>query len=278
MNTQYQYIKLLTIAGSDSGGGAGIQADLKTFSALGCYGMSVITAVTSQNTCGVRNILGVQGNHVASQLDAVLEDLPPRAIKIGMLHRPEIVEIVSEKLQALNETPIVFDPVMVSTSGDPLITLETVELLKEKLFPLCDLVTPNLDEAETLEGFPVRNKKDMEEVGKRILHYGSKAVLVKGGHLEGNQVFDVLCQRGGKITIFKGEKISTSNSHGTGCTLSSAIASFLAQGKNLEEAVREGREYVRNALESGKEIRTGKGKGPLNHFFSPIEMKKVTES
>ncbi len=270
-----QYFKLLTIAGSDSGGGAGIQADLKTFSALGCYGMSVITAITAQNTCGVKDIMEIPAKYVSSQLDAILGDMVPHAVKIGMLHQPEIVGIVAEKLQMINEIPLVLDPVMVATSGDRLVSLETVKLMKEKLFPLCSLITPNLDEAEFLEGVRVRTKSDMEVVGRKLLQYGSQSVLVKGGHLQGRQIFDVLCQKGGKISVYEGEIIFTTNSHGTGCTLSSAIASFLAQGKNMEDAVVEAREFVRKALEYGKDVKTGKGNGPLNHFFAPRKMKKI---
>jgi len=263
------YIPVLSIAGSDSSGGAGIQADLKTFAALGCYGMTVITATTAQNTQGVKDIHPIPAAHIEAQLNACLEDIPPKAIKIGMVNQPEVVEVLAYILKRLPQIPIVFDPVMVATSGDRLIADGTMALLKEKLFPLASLITPNLDEAAVLTGYKVDTIDKMNQAGKAILDMHCQAVLIKGGHLSTPIIQDVLFQKDQSVQIFESPFINTSNLHGTGCTLSSAIAAELAKGHPLSLAVEEARKYVIGALDSGKDIRTGHGNGPLNHFYKP---------
>ncbi|WP_291783189.1 bifunctional hydroxymethylpyrimidine kinase/phosphomethylpyrimidine kinase [Cecembia sp.] len=263
------YIPVLSIAGSDSSGGAGIQADLKTFAALGCFGMTVITATTAQNTQGVRQIHPIPAAHIEAQMTAVLEDIPPKAIKIGMVNQPEVVEVLAHFLKKFPQIPIVFDPVMVATSGDRLIADQTVALLKEKLFPLASLITPNLDEAAVLTGYKVETIDKMNQAGKDILDMNCQAVLIKGGHLNSPIIQDILFQKNQSLQIFKSPYINTTNLHGTGCTLSSAIAAELAKGNSLSLAVEIARKYVYEALESGKDIKTGHGNGPLNHFFNP---------
>ncbi|SIS89463.1 bifunctional hydroxymethylpyrimidine kinase/phosphomethylpyrimidine kinase [Belliella pelovolcani] len=262
------YIPVLSIAGSDSSGGAGIQADLKTFSALGCYGMTVITATTAQNTMGVKGIHGIPIDHIEAQLDAILSDIPPKAIKIGMLDRPEVVELLASKLKGL-EIPIVFDPVMVATSGDRLIQEETIESIKEKLFPIVSLITPNLDETEILCGFKVQSLSDMKKAAAFLQFYIPNSVLIKGGHLETEVIQDLLVMKEGDEVMYENAKIESSNVHGTGCSLSSAIAAELAKGSDLQLAVTKARNYIYQAILLGKSVKTGQGNGPLNHFFNP---------
>lgn len=266
------YISILTIAGSDSGGGAGIQADIKTISALGCYATSVITAVTSQNTLGVTAIHPVPTSHIVSQLRAVLTDIPPSAIKIGMVDRPEVVQVIADCLKPYPEIPVVFDPVMVATSGDRLIQPETIGALRDMLFPLSTLLTPNLDEAGLLIDRKITLKVEMLDAALEIFDQGPKAVLLKGGHLKGDKATDILLWGYDQVRNYELPFIHTSNVHGTGCTLSTAVAVGLAMGLSLQGAVEMAREYVWNAISAGKEIRTGKGSGPLNHFFHPIKM------
>lgn len=269
-----RYIPVLTIAGSDSGGGAGIQADLKTFSALGCFGTSAITAITVQNTLGVKAIHSVPPNIIEGQILAVIEDIKPKAIKIGMMDRPEVVDVIVRVLKTYPHIPVVFDPVMVATSGHKLIHEETIEVLSRELIPLVKLVTPNMDEAVILSGMELNDKNDLEMAGLKILSQGANAVLVKGGHLKGHTVFDVLIQDANQITVFESDKISTLNVHGTGCTLSSAIAAEIAKGNNLVKAVDLARAYVWNAIDEGKNVATGYGNGPLNHFYNPQQIIK----
>lgn len=264
-----KYIPVLSIAGSDSGGGAGIQADLKTFAALGCYGMTVITATTAQNTQGVRDIFPIPAAHIEAQLMAVLEDIPPKAIKIGMVNQPEVVEVLAKTLKRYPHIPIVFDPVMVATSGDRLIADGTVSLLKEQLFPLATMITPNLDEAAVLTGYPVDSLEKMHQAGKDILAMQCKAVLIKGGHLHTPTIQDILFQQYKSKQSYESPYIPTKNLHGTGCTLSSAIAAELAKGHTLKKAVEKARSYIQGAIQSGKDIQTGQGNGPLNHFYNP---------
>ncbi|RZS96246.1 bifunctional hydroxymethylpyrimidine kinase/phosphomethylpyrimidine kinase [Cecembia calidifontis] len=264
-----KYIPVLSIAGSDSGGGAGIQADLKTFAALGCYGMTVITATTAQNTQGVRDIFPIPPRHIEAQLMAVLEDIPPKAIKIGMVNQPEVVEVLTSTLKNFPQIPIVFDPVMVATSGDRLIAEGTVALLKEKLFPLATLITPNLDEAAMLTGYEVDSVNKMHQAGKDLLNMQCQAVLIKGGHLNTPVIQDILFQKEMPEQSYESTYIKTKNLHGTGCTLSSAIAAVLAKGNPLPKAVEMAKNYVNGALESGKDVNTGQGNGPLNHFYNP---------
>ncbi|MBS9523357.1 bifunctional hydroxymethylpyrimidine kinase/phosphomethylpyrimidine kinase [Litoribacter ruber] len=269
-----KYIPVLTIAGSDSGGGAGIQADLKTFSALGCFGTSAITAITVQNTLGVTAIHSIPPDIIKGQILAVIEDIKPKAIKIGMLDRPEVVDVIVETLKRYPKIPVVFDPVMVATSGDKLIQDETVEALAKKLIPLCKVITPNLDEAEILTGMKITDKDEMEIAGLKLISKGAKAVLLKGGHLAGETVYDVLVKDGNAHLTFDSPKIHTRNVHGTGCTLSSAIAAELAKGHNLEDAVHNAREYIWQAIDQGKDVVTGSGNGPLNHFYNPKKQIK----
>jgi hydroxymethylpyrimidine/phosphomethylpyrimidine kinase len=270
---RYKYPAVLTIAGSDSGGGAGIQADLKTFSALGCFGTSAITAITAQNTLGVTGIHSIPAAIVQAQIKAVMEDIKPAAIKIGMVHSIELVEAIAVQLKQYS-LPIVVDPVMVATSGDKLIEDNTIELLKQELFPLAEVVTPNLDEAEILAGMQVNNVEDMKVAGRIILQTGCRSVLVKGGHLKGDRLYDVFMHKNGTVQVCESEAIASDNTHGTGCTLSSAIASFIAIGHPLTEAIEQARQYVYNAIDHGKDVKTGEGHGPLNHFYEPKRLQK----
>jgi hydroxymethylpyrimidine/phosphomethylpyrimidine kinase len=268
------YKRVLTIAGSDSGGGAGIQADLKTISSLGCYGMSVITAITVQNTLGVTAIHPVPPEIVEKQINAVLSDIGTDSIKIGMLHSTEIIKTVAVALKKFSMKKIVLDPVMVATSGDKLIEDNTVNALIEYLFPLAAIITPNIPEAELLTGTKIFNKDDMIASALKLLNFGSESVLIKGGHLKGNVLYDIYIRNGRKndIRIIKNQKINTNNVHGTGCTLSSAIASFMAYGEETEIAVEKSIIYLQNAIVHGKNYKTGQGNGPVNHFFNPQKL------
>ena len=272
---QYRYPRVLSIAGSDSGGGAGIQADLKTFAALGCFGMTAITALTAQNTCGVRAIHGVPPEMLRDQIDAVLEDIGVDAVKIGMLHAPEIVHTVAQALDHHALRQVVFDPVMVATSGAVLIDKAAVAVLVRELFPRVTLITPNLDEAALLVGRALQSEQDMEAAAATLLDQGANAVLLKGGHLPGNTVSDLLLQRNGEKQWMRAPRIASPNTHGTGCTLSSAIAAHLALGEPLVQAVESARNFIRGALQAGAEVRTGQGSGPLNHGFAPLVMRRI---
>ncbi len=267
-----QYWRVLTIAGSDSGGGAGIQADLKTFSALGCYGMTAITALTAQNTCGVTAVSVVSSPILQAQVDAVMDDIGVDALKIGMVPSPGHVEVIAKAIDRYSVRNIVMDPVLASTSGTTLIEEHAIAGLVTQLFHRVDLITPNLDEAGRLLGRHVIDKIDMERAAFDLLQLGARAVLLKGGHLPGEHVADVLVTGDRRVIWMQGSRILTRNSHGTGCTLSSAIAAYLARGESLEDAVEMGREFVRNALTAGAVAQTGKGQGPLNHGFSPLPM------
>jgi len=267
-----KYIPVLTIAGSDSGGGAGIQADLKTFSALGCFGTSAITAITAQNTLGVQAVYGIPPEMIAAQIKAVLDDIKPAAIKIGMINRPEVTHIIKTQLLAYPGVPVILDPVMVSTSGHRLIEPETVQQLIENLFPLVSLVTPNIDEAEILADMKIKNVDDMAFAGEKIMDRGANAVLLKGGHLSGPVISDILIQKNTAPIILESTFIQTKNLHGTGCTLSSAIASEMAKGHELLTAVKLAKQYIASALQEGSGINTGSGNGPLNHFFNPQKL------
>jgi hydroxymethylpyrimidine/phosphomethylpyrimidine kinase len=265
----YSYPRVLSIAGSDSGGGAGIQADLKTISALGCYGMTAITALTAQNTCGVRAIHAVPPEMLRDQIDAVLEDIGADAVKIGMLHAPEIVLTVAIAIERHALERVVFDPVMVATSGAVLIDEAAIAVLVQELFPRTTLITPNLDEAALLVRRPLQTEGDMEAAATELLAMGARAVLLKGGHLQGEVVSDLLALGNGEKIWMRDARIHTPNTHGTGCTLSSAIASYLALGQALVPAVQAARRYIRGALQAGAQVRTGRGSGPLNHGFAP---------
>jgi len=265
-----RYARVLSIAGSDSGGGAGIQADLKTFSALGCYGMTAITALTAQNTLGVRAIHGVPPDILRAQIDAVVEDIGVDAVKIGMLHAPEVVQVVADAIRRHRLPHVVLDPVMVATSGDRLTTEQTVQVLVRELFPLAEVVTPNLDEAALLLGRPIAGIEALDDAARALLALGAPAVLLKGGHLPGNEVVDVLAQPDGKLTHLRSPRIATHNGHGTGCTLSSAIAAHLALGLPLADAVIRARAYILGAIQAGAAVHTGHGHGPLNHGYAPV--------
>ena len=270
---QFEYPRVLSIAGSDSGGGAGIQADLKTFAALGCYGMTAITALTAQNTCGVRAIHGVPPQILRDQIDAVMEDIGADAVKIGMLHSPEIVLTVAQAIDRHALAKVVFDPVMVATSGAVLIDNTAVEVLVRELFPRVAVITPNLDEAALLVGYPLTCAQDMEQAALDLLAKGARAVLLKGGHLAGATVMDLLVTAGGEPLWMKAPRIHSLNTHGTGCTLSSAMAAYLALGATLVEAVEQARAFVREALQAGALVRTGQCGGPLNHGHAPVPIR-----
>lgn len=270
---EFEYPRVLSIAGSDSGGGAGIQADLKTFAALGCFGMTAITALTAQNTQGVRAIHGVPPAMLGNQIDAVMDDIGADAVKIGMLHSPEIVLAVAQAIDRHSLKNIVLDPVMVATSGAVLIDHPAIDMLVRELFPRALLVTPNLDEVALLVGRPVTNADDMESAAHELQASGARAVLVKGGHLPGETVMDLLLMASGEMHWMHAPRIHSANTHGTGCTLSSAIAAGLALGQPLLEAVESARSYVRSALLAGAKVKTGAGSGPLNHGHAPVAMR-----
>lgn len=267
-----RYPRLLTIAGSDSGGGAGIQADLKTFSALGCYGMSAITALTAQNTTGVRAIHAIPPQMLREQIDAVIEDIGVDAVKIGMLHAPDIVQVVADAIDRHQLGQVVLDPVMIATSGAVLIENEAVQALVQQLFHRVQLITPNLDEAGFLVGRTLKNEDDMEAAADQLLGLGALAVLIKGGHLSGDTVADLFVSRNAKKWWLRAPRIQSQNTHGTGCTLSSAIAAHLALGVPLEQAIEKSHAYIRQALLAGADVRTGAGSGPLNHYSAPVPM------
>lgn len=262
------YCRVLTIAGSDSGGGAGIQADLKTFAANGCYGMSVITALTAQNTQGVTGIHPVPVEFVASQLDAVLSDIGADAVKIGMLYSPELIDTVARKLKEFRVGRIVLDPVMVAQSGDKLLRDDAVAALKAQLIPLAEILTPNLPEAAVLLGRPVRGADDMADAAVELAQLGCPNVLLKGGHLEAGDCDDLLfLGEGRQVVRLPDERVVTRNNHGTGCTLSSATASHLARGVGVEEAVRCAKAYISAAIRAGAGYVIGRGHGPVHHFW-----------
>ena len=271
---KYRYPVVLSIAGSDSGGGAGIQADLKTISALGCYGTTAITAVTVQNTLGVSAIHPIPVEFVKAQIRAVMDDLKPATIKIGMVYNAELALVIAEALSDYPGVPVIFDPVMAATSGHLLIEDDTVATLKNLFFRLTEIVTPNLDEASILADMEVKTIGDMKEAAFRIMKYGCNAVLVKGGHLKGPDLFDVYLNKNGDERIYRSAAIDSINTHGTGCSLSSAIASFMALGNDLNTSISKSKIYIQMAIEHGKDVKTGQGHGPLNHFFDPQKLVK----
>lgn len=274
-----KYHSVLTIAGSDCSGGAGIQADIKAISALGGYAASAITAITVQNTCGVTGIHPVPASYVKAQIEAVMTDIKPSAIKIGMINDVEIVKAIAESIKEYKPKFVVFDPVMVSTSGCKLIEDKAIEAIKEELIPLSTIITPNLSEAMVLTGDNISDAASMTAAGNKILESGCGAVLIKGGHLEGNDMCDVLCIKGENTPyIYTASKISSKNTHGTGCTLSSSIATYLALGETLREAVRKAKDYVHKGILNGKDVCIGSGHGPLNHFYSPVPMHIFNEN
>jgi hydroxymethylpyrimidine/phosphomethylpyrimidine kinase len=253
----------MSIAGSDSGGGAGIQADLKTFAALGVYGTSALTAVTAQNTLGVTAIHEVPTDVIAAQMDAILSDIGADAVKTGMLSSSDIIETVAQELQRQSIAQLVVDPVMVAKGGDRLLQEDAVEALKTRLLPLATVVTPNLPEAEVLTGITIRNTEDVRNAARAIVSMGAKSVVVKGGHLAGKEALDIFYDGKG-FREFSAPRIDTKNTHGTGCTLASAITAGLAKGLPLVEAVAQAKTYVTEAIRASLDI--GSGHGPLDHF------------
>jgi hydroxymethylpyrimidine/phosphomethylpyrimidine kinase len=262
-----QYNTVLTIAGSDSGGGAGIQADLKTISACGCYGMSVITAITAQNTRGVSDIFQVQLSTIEKQIDAVMSDIGAKAVKIGMLHSTEVIELIARKMEDYNVKNLVIDPVMVATSGDKLLRDEAIHALNEILLPKARVITPNIPEAEILLGGKLEQQCKLPEAAQKLSSGSRASVLLKAGHLSDKELIDVFYNAESSEMIYlKSHRITTPNTHGTGCTLSSAIASFLAADESLNKAVRKGKDYIEGAIKKGRNYKIGHGHGPVHHF------------
>ena len=257
--------RAMTIAGSDSGGGAGIQADLKTFAALGVYGTSVLTAITAQNTVGVTGIHEVPVDIVAAQIEAVITDIGADAVKTGMLSSSDIIETVARELAHFRVDRLVIDPVMVAKSGDLLLREEAVNALRTKLLPLATVVTPNIPEAETLAAMRIQSREDARRAAEVIFGMGARAVVVKGGHLEGPPVD--LFYDGGEFREFSAPRIDTANTHGTGCTFASAVAAGLAKGMEVVDAVAAAKEYVTEAIRHSSDLgQVGQGHGPLHHF------------
>ncbi len=255
--------RVLVIAGSDSGGGAGIQADIKTITTLGSYASTAITALTAQNTLGVHGIFDVDPDFIAKQIEVVLDDIGADAIKIGMLSNSGVVDKVSEVLKnKAKDIPIILDPVMVAKGGASLLHLDAISILKQKLIQISYIITPNIEEAKILADMEIRNLDDMKIAVKKIRDSGASNVLLKGGHLEGDDIYDILLADG-NIQIFESKRVNTRNTHGTGCTLASAIATFVSQKSSIIEAVSKARNYVRKAIISAPNI--GKGHGPLRH-------------
>jgi len=254
--------KCLSIAGFDGSGGAGIQADLKTFSALGCYGITVLTALPVQNTCGVKKCYDIPVQSIEEQLQTIFEDIMPDSIKIGMLFSSEIIDIIANfiKIHA-KDIPIVLDPVMIAKGGDPLLLPNAINTMKQKLIPLTTILTPNLPEAYTLVG----QDDDVEQLAKRLLQLGATAILVKGGHSQGNESNDLFYSETVK-KMLRSARIKTNNTHGTGCTLSAAIAAFLAQGYSNLEACCLAKDYLYDCILAAKNTSVGRGNGPVNHF------------
>ncbi|WP_313368489.1 bifunctional hydroxymethylpyrimidine kinase/phosphomethylpyrimidine kinase [Sphingobacterium mizutaii] len=272
-NKKYKVPTVLSIAGFDGSGGAGIQADTKTISSLGCYAMNVLTALPVQNTQGVKNIFDIPVEAVKEQLDCLFEDIYPDSIKIGMVHNSKLVETISDFLKYYKGS-IVFDPVMVSTSGHRLIQEETIAAIKELLFPLAHIITPNLDEVSVLVGREISTVHAMEEVADEILSLGCNAALLKGGHLQSDILTSILIQKNQAAQYFESKRVQTKNTHGSGCSLSSAIASFLARGYHLEQSTENALMYINSAIKGSKDLVIGKGNGPLNHFFNPQRLIK----
>jgi hydroxymethylpyrimidine/phosphomethylpyrimidine kinase len=258
--------RALTIAGSDSGGGAGIQADLKTFAARGVYGMSVITALTAQNTVSVLGVFEVPPEFVAKQIDAVAQDIGSDVTKIGMISNSAIIETVAQKIREYHLSPLVIDPVMVAKSGDPLLRADARETLIRTLLPLATVVTPNLPEAEALSGFSISSLKDMERAARAIRAMGPQNVVVKGGHLFGSEESIDILFDGQSFEQFSGPRLDTTSTHGTGCTFAAAIAAELAKGAPLREAVHSAKQYVTAILRASANLRIGHGHGPMNHM------------
>lgn len=264
-----KYFRVLTIAGSDSGGGAGIQADIKAISAMGCYAASAITAVTVQNTLGVQAVHPVPLDILEGQIEAVLSDIGTDAIKIGMLHSADVVNLVADMLEKYRIKNVVLDPVMVSTSGHRLIEENAVEVIKARLIPLARVITPNIPEAEILAGCRIACQADFDETARKLSDDSKVSVLLKAGHLDGESLVDYFYNaEDDTMTRLPSERIRTRNTHGTGCTLSSAFAAALAKGEDLTYAARSAKAYIEQAIISGADYEIGSGHGPVNHFYS----------
>ena len=262
---------VLIIAGSDSSGGAGIQADIKTVTALGSYAMTAITAVTAQNTTGVSSIISISPKDIFKQITFTCSDIKPNVIKIGMLHSPAVIKSVIKALDVVKVNKIILDPVMIAKGGAKLINPQAIKILKLELIKKAFLITPNIPEAEVLTNLKIRNEEEMIIAAYKLLKLGAKNVLIKGGHLKSNTIKDILVNKK-KVKIFKNKKIKTKNTHGTGCTLSSAIATFLSCGKLLNKSCELGIKYVNEAI--GSNLRIGKGHGPINHL-NTVTIKKI---
>jgi hydroxymethylpyrimidine/phosphomethylpyrimidine kinase len=263
--------KILIIAGSDSSGGAGIQADIKTVTALGSYAMTAITAVTSQNTTGVKSIVPIASKEISNQIIFTSKDIKPDAIKIGMLHSVKVIKSVIDSLDNIKAKKIVLDPVMVAKGGAKLINNDAIKLLKSKLIKKVTLITPNIPEAEILTKIKIKSKDDMILAAKKLIEYGAKNVLIKGGHLKSKLVQDVLINKN-EVNIFTNKRYKTKNTHGTGCTLSSAITTYLSCGKPIKKSCELGIKYVNSAIKTNPNY--GKGHGPVNHLNTMIVAKK----
>ena len=260
--------KALTIAGSDSGGGAGVQADLKTFISRGVYGMSVVTALTSQNTMGVQGIYEIEANFVGKQIDSIMTDIGADIWKIGMLANKQVIKIVSEKVKEYNIGNLVVDPVMIAKSGDHLLHTEAQNILISDLIPMAYVITPNIYEAEALTQINIKKVKDMETSAKKIYNMGAKNVIVKGGHsLSDNYAIDLLFN-GNDFYVYQSDRIDTNNTHGSGCTFASAIAAEIAKGVKVEKAVHKAKAYLTKLIQNAQNLNIGHGHGPLNHFLS----------
>ena len=274
MNPQKTYPIVLSIAGSDSSGGAGIQADLKTFSALGVYGATAITAITAQNTQGVKSQFALSPQMVYEQIIAVIDDLCPTVVKIGMLSNVDIVHAVADALSKYSLS-IILDPVMVSSSGHRLLSIEGQDAMKERILPMSTLITPNIPEMEALTGIVLSSDESKEKAAQHLINCGAKSILLKGGHEKGEIKTDILYSiynEEMQIDRFSSDTIFTKNIHGTGCTLSSAIAALMAKGYDLSNAIAEAKRYVAEAIRAGADINIGHGFGPINHSFNPLKM------
>lgn len=261
------YFRCVTIAGSDSGGGAGIQADLKTFSALGCFGMSVITALTAQNTKGVTAIHPVPVQFAAAQIEAVMTDIGADAVKIGMLFSADLIQTVAKQLEKHRVKQIVLDPVMVAQSGDKLLQDDAIAALKKYLLPLATVVTPNLPEAAVLTGDALQTRDDMKKAAKTLAVSVGQSILIKGGHHSGAKSDDLLyASETGRFITLTGSRVETVNNHGTGCTLSAAIAAHLAKGLDVAAACQKAKQYIQDAISAGAQYQIGQGHGPVHHF------------
>lgn len=268
-----RYHRVLTIAGSDSGGGAGIQADIKTISAMGCYAASAITAITVQNTVGVRAVHPIPINILEGQIDAVLSDIGADAIKIGMLHSAEVVNLVADKIEQYEIKHVVLDPVMVSTSGFKLVEEDAVDVIKKRLLPLARVITPNIPEAEILAGCKIIGEQDFDKMARKLSANNGVSVLLKAGHLDGDFLVDYFYNaEDDTMVLLPSKRVWTPNTHGTGCTLSSAFAASLARGEELTVAAKSAKRFIEQAIISGAEYEIGSGHGPVNHFFNPLKI------